>query len=174
MITGIVTGYEIGPNQNGTKDVVLLQVRITDKDDIQKVELMTNPGNESIPSLGARVTILQAGPSWKIAIAASDNITPDVEAGEKKIYSQENDSIKAFILLLKSGIIHINGDNDFAVRFTALETGFNQLKSDFNGSLIHIHSGVTTGGGVSGPPTPPTVPSAADISGAKVNEVKII
>lgn len=164
MITGIITGYEIGKNQNGSKDVVLLQVRITDKDDIQTAELMNNPGDDSIPAVGSRVMILQAGSSWKIAIAASDDITPGVDAGEKKIYSQENDTIKAFIFLLKSGIIHINGDNDFAVRFTALDTALQAFLTDLNAKL-------TTGFAA----VPYTWPgTSVDISGAKVDEVKIV
>lgn len=174
MTTGIITGYEIGPNRSGTKNVVLLQVRITDKDDIQTVELMNNAGNGSIPPVGERVVIVQIGAAWKIGIAESDNISPEIEDGECHIYSQDNDLIKAFIKLLKTGILELNGNTDFAVRFSALETGFNQLKADHNAFLTHLHGGVTTGGGISGPPAPPVAPSTASIAGAKVEEVKII
>ena len=73
-MTGIVTGFEIGKNRNGTKNVVLLQVRLRDKNDIQTVELMTPPGDDSIPPNGAKVAIFQVSPSYKIAIANSDNI----------------------------------------------------------------------------------------------------
>ena len=144
-----------------------------DKDDIQTVELMNNPGDDSVPALDSRVAILEVGPAWKIGVAVSDNITPIMQDGEKRIYSQDSGVIKAFISLLKSGIIEINGNTDFAVRFSVLETGFNQLKSDFNGFLTHIHAGVTTGGGISGPPVPPAVPSVASIAGAKIDEVKV-
>lgn len=172
-MTGIITGYEIGKNKSGTKNVVLLQVRITDKDDIQTVELMNNAGDGSIPAIGSRVLILQVGPAWKIGIAESDNIDPEVQDGEGHFYSQDSGIIKAFIKFLKSGIIELNGNTDFAVRFSVLESGFNQLKSDFNSFLTHIHSGVTTGGAASGPPTPPVLPSTADISGSKIDEVKV-
>ena len=173
MTTGIITGYEIGKNQDGDKDVVLLQVRITDKDDIQMVELMNNPGDDSVPAIGSRVAILQIGSAWKIGVAVSDYITPITQDGEKRIYSQDSGVVKAFITLLKSGIIEINGNTDFAVRFSVLETGFNQLKADFNAFLTHLHAGVTTGGGISGPPAPPVVPSTASIAGAKIDEVKV-
>jgi len=173
MNTGIITGYEIGKNKSGTKNVVLLQVRISDQDDIQTVELMNNAGDGSIPAIGSRVIIAELGPAWKIGIAESDGIDPEVESGEGHYYSQDAGTIKAFIKLLKNGILELNGNNDFAVRFTALETGFNQLRGDFNAFLTHVHGGVSTGGGVSGPPTPPVAPSTADISGAKVEEVKI-
>lgn len=173
MTTGIITGYEVGKNKSGTKNVVLLQVRITDKDDIQTVELMNNASDGSIPAIGSRVIIAELGPAWKIGIAESDSIDPEVEDGEGHFYSQDSNEIKAWIKLLKTGIIEINGNTDFAVRFSVLESGFNQLKSDFNSFLTHVHSGVTTGAGVSGPPTPPVVPSTADISGAKIDEVKV-
>lgn len=174
MTTGIITGYEIGRNKSGTKDVVLLQVRMSnDQDDIQTVELMNNAGDGSVPAIGSRVIITQLGPSWKIGIAESDEIDPEVQDGEVHHYSQDAGTIKAFIKLLKSGIIELNGNTDFAVRFTALETGFNQLKADFNAFLTHVHSGVTTGGGTSGPTIPPVTPSTASIAGAKVDEVKV-
>ncbi|KPK96003.1 hypothetical protein AMJ80_02360 [bacterium SM23_31] len=161
--TGIITGHEIGKNKTGTKDVVLLQVRITDKDDIQTVELMSNSGYNAIPPVGARVLIVQVTPSWKIGITESDNIPPSVDEGEVEIYSQENDTIKAFILLLKSGIIELNGNNDFAVRFTALETGLQAFITDLNTKLAAAFTGV----GGSWPGT------SLDISGAKVDEVKL-
>lgn len=172
MTTGIITGYEVGKNKSGTKNVVLLQVRISDKDDIQTVELMNNAGNGSIPAIGSRIVIVELGPAWKIGIAESDNIDPEVEDGEGHFYSQDSDEIKAWIKLSKSGIIEINGNTDFAVRFSVLESGFNQLKSDFNSFLTHIHTGGTISGNT-GPPTPPVLPSAADISGAKIDEVKV-
>jgi hypothetical protein len=53
-------------------------------------------------------------------------------------------------------------------RFEELETGFNQLKSDFNSFLTHVHGGPGT------PPAPPVLPSTASISGAKINEVKTL
>jgi len=164
MTTGIITGYEIGKNKTGTKDVVLLQVRITDKDDIQTIELRNNPGVDSIPALGSRVVILQITPSWKIAVATSDNITSDSSDGEMRLYSQDADVIMAFMKLLKSGIIEINGNGDFAVRFNALDTALQAFITDLNTKLTTAFTGV--GGAWPG--------TSLDISGAKVDEVKII
>ena len=64
------------------------------------------------------------------------------------------------------GIIEINGNSDFAVRFNALQTAFDQLKSDFN---THTHVSVTS----LGTPSVPVPQSTADITPAKVNEVKL-
>ena len=163
-MTGIVTGFEIGKNRNGTKNVVLLQVRLRDKNDIQTVELMTPPGDDSIPPLNSRVAILKISESYKIAIAQHDNIDPSMDEGEKKIYSQSGDTIQAFINLLNNGIIEINGNSDFAVAFNDLKAGYDQLRSDHN-SHIHTETGTVT--------TVPTVLSTASIDNSKVDEVKL-
>lgn len=162
-MTGIVTGFEIGKNRNGTKNVVLLQVRLRDAKDIQTIELMTPAGDDSIPVNGSRVAILQVSSSYKIAIAQNDNITPIMGAGEKMIYSQSGNAIEAFIKLLNTGIIEINGNNDFAVRFNALQAAINT----FIGLLNTTLSTKLDGAGVAGTLT-------LDISSAKVSEVKII
>jgi len=164
-MTGTVTGFEIGKNRNGTKNVVLLQVRLRDAKDIQTIELMTPAGDDSIPVNGSKVAILQVSPAYKIAIAQNDNITSTMGAGEKMIYSQAGDVIKAFIKWLDTGIIELNGNNDFAVRFNALKTGFDLLVTNFN-AHVHTETGGTT--------STPTVPSTADIDASKVDEVKII
>ena len=63
------------------------------------------------------------------------------------------------------------------VRFSELETGFNELKDDFNNFIstvynTHIHPGVLSGG-ASTSPTPSTgSSSSADISAAKIDEIK--
>ncbi len=91
------------------------------------------------------------------------------DSGEKILYSRDSAGVvKATVKLLKDGIIEINGNADFAVRFNALETGFNTLRSDHNTFLTHVHGASGT------PPVPPAVPSTASISAAKVDEVKII
>ena len=103
--------------------------------------------------------------NYKIEIAQRDKIESTMDAGENKIYSQSGDAIKAFINWLNTGILELNGNNDFAVRFNALKTGFDLLVTNFN---AHVHT--ETGGTTSAP----TVPSTADIDASKVNEVKII
>lgn len=164
MTTGIVTGWELGQNKNGTKIVVLLQVRITDKQDIQTVEYMNPAGEDSIPPVNSRVLILKVGHAWKIAIAASDSIDADMDEGEKKLYSQASGVITAFIKLLNTGIIELNGNADFAVRYNALNTALQAFITDLNTKLVTAFTGV--GGTWPG--------TSMDISGAKVEEVKVI
>lgn len=165
---GTVKGFQIGPNRDGTQNVLLLQVEMSDPDDIQTVEYYSGAGDDTIPPEGSLVTVLSVGRAWKIAIASNDNIAPSMAEGERKIYSSSGGAIQAFINWLSTGILELNGNSDFAVRFGALETGFNTLRSDHNTFLTHVHGASGT------PPVPPATPSTASISAAKVDEVKII
>lgn len=158
---GTVRGREIRKNRNGGDDVLLLQVEISEADDVQTVELMTHAGDESSPEDGARVILVQIGPAWVAALAADDLIPPGIAPGERRVYSQDGGARKATVYWRTDGQLELNGTGDFAVRFNALETAFNRLKSDFDAH----------GGHFAGEVPPPA--STADISGAKVDTVEL-
>ncbi len=177
--TGKVTGREVSTNRDGQKTVLNLQVEITSPEDIQTVELMQPAGEDTNPPDGSKVIILSAGSAWKIAVAVDDGIEPEMQPGEKKVYSVSEGAIQAFINFLVSGNIEINGNADFAVRYTKLETAFNTLKSEFDTLVqtFNTHTHVYNPGPGSGAPTavPAALgqPSQADISPAKVDTVKL-
>jgi hypothetical protein len=103
------------------------------------------------------------GNSYKIAVAANDGQAPDTNPGEQRLYSLDADgTLQAFIKLLASGVIHINGDADFAVRFDALDQALQLFVNQVNAAL----GGKLDGGGTPGA-------TALDISGAKVDNVKV-
>lgn len=161
MRVGTVRGREIRANRNGGSDVLLLQVEVSEADDVQTVELMTHAGDESSPADGTRVMLVQIGPAWVVAVAADDLIPPGVGPGERRVYSQDGGARKATIYWRTDGQLELNGTGDHAVRFNALEIAFNQLKADFDAH----------GGHFSGEAVP--APSTADISGAKVGTVEL-
>lgn len=113
-MTGIVRGYEIGKNRDSSQNVLLLQVEITENN-IQAVEYMNAPGDNSIPPVDSIVTILSAGSAWKIAIACNDgkDFDTSIKEGEKYLYSNGENS---FIKLLKNGTIELNGNSRDAAR----------------------------------------------------------
>jgi len=163
---GTVTGREIKPNIDGTQDVMILQVEITDPEDIQTVEVIANAGEDNNPPDDSTVVIARVGDAWKIAVAINDGITPDdsLTPGEKKIYSSDGGIIKSFItwlknkLVLRGDVIEVNGNADFAVRFNALETALQTMLTSLNADIVSAGgSGSTT----------------LDISGAKVDTVKL-
>ena len=165
---GIVKNVEIKPNKDGKNSVRLLQCSLSDDDDIQTIEFVNSPGDDSSPNMGDAVTILTINESYKIAIANDDKITPTMEPGEKKIYSYASGSIQAFINLLKTGIIEINGNVDFAVRFNALSLIVQQAVTAINANLTAISADLQSLGG-SYVPTPIVV----DLTPAKIEEINI-
>lgn len=92
---GEVTGNSIGKNRDGTKNVRLLQVKISDDDDVQTAELYSPAGDDSCPPDGSFVKIIDLGDNWKIAVAVNDNIDPLSQKGEKILYSQSGGVKKA-------------------------------------------------------------------------------
>lgn len=180
MKIGIVTGREIKKNRDGDKNVLMLQCTMEEKEDVQSVELITQAGDDTNPPNGSAVMILEAGESYKIGIAVDDGIVPEVDEGDKKLYSIDAGVIKAFIKFLKNGDLELNGNADNAVRYSKLEEAFNQLKGDFDAFVDkynpHIHVTTATIGasatpGVISATTSQGVKTTADISDAKIDEV---
>ena len=161
--TGIITGREITTNRDGTNQRVMLQVQMSNPDDIQTVEYVSLPGQDENPINGSRVYIIEVANSYKIGIAVDDGVDPWGDPGEKRVYSTDAaGAIQAFINLLKTGIIEINGNADFAVRFTALETQMQLMVTAINAAFATKLNGAGAAGGI-----------VLDLSTAKVAEVKL-
>jgi phage gp45-like len=163
---GTVTGQEIKTNRDGSIAVRLLQVQISNESDIQTVQYMGAAGDDSAPINGDKVQILSIGPAFKFAIAVEDqNNAASMNAGEKKLYSRDGaGAIAAFINFLVGGNLELNGNADFAVRFTNLESMVTSLNSKYD---AHTHPDPVSGS----TGTPSNAPLGLDISGAKVDEV---
>lgn len=166
--TGTVTGRTVTTNRDGTTQRLMLQVQMSDPDDIQTVEYVPMPGTDDNPINGTKVFIIDVGPGYLIAIGADDGVDPWGDTGDKRLYSVDDlGVVQAFIKLLKSGIIEVNGNADFAVRFNELQSKLTALESQLK---THVHPGVTAGGAS----TAASVTAFdIDISSAKVNEVKL-
>jgi hypothetical protein len=87
-MVGIITNRQIGPNRDGDKSRLLLQVQMVD-DDMRTVELVTQAGEDTNPANGCRVVVINV-PGYKVAVAVTDDLTPEVDPGEKEIYSTDN------------------------------------------------------------------------------------
>jgi hypothetical protein len=100
--------------------------------------------------------------------------------GEKRIFSlKSNGSLSQYIWLKNDGKMEIGGDSDNLVRYSKLETAFNQLKSDHD-ALAQKWSAFTASyvpGSPSSVGLPPTLagqnvnPSTANIGPAKIDEI---
>lgn len=167
-MVGIVTGRRIDKNRDGDKNVLILQVELIEGEDVRSIEIFSS--SDFNPANGTRVYICDVSDSYQVAVATSDGLAPESDPGEIEIYSTDNPvtAKQARIYLNKDGEIILNQGSDFAVRFSALETAFNQLKSDYD---AHTHPYVDTPVGPS--TTSATAPSTADISGAKIEEILV-
>ena len=184
MKTGVIRGVEKDSNRDGINNRLLLSVEISDPDDVQIIELILPFGLDVYPPVGSKVFIDDAGEAYKLAVAVDDEIGPNSEEGESIIYSIAGGAIVAsthyknngdietisigggFLNTRETGTVEINGVVDFMVRFSALETAFNELKAAHN---THKHGGVQAGIVTS---AIPDVLSGADISLAKIVNVK--
>lgn len=155
-----------GKNRDADVDTRQLNAELTEKDDVQDAQQFQFAGFESNPPAGTKIVVTRVGDAYLISIAEDDGILNTLAEGESIAYSSSTGAVAAFVKFLNTGILELNGNNDFAVRYTALETGFNDLVNDYNS---HVHTNPE--GGNVGPAAPQTT---ADISGAKVDEVKII
>lgn len=104
------------------------------------------------------------------------------DVGEKRIFSTDEDgNLSTYAWLKNDGTMEIGGNSDFMVRFSELQSAFNELRSDLN-SLVtqynaHIHvavDSVTSAPITVSPTVAQGTPSTADISGAKINEIKTL
>jgi methyl-accepting chemotaxis protein len=178
-MVGIVRGYTYEKNRDGEETVNMLTVEVTDQDDLQTIELVSQIGEDYNPPIGSRVIIVDVSPSYRLVIASDDFVTPESLPGEREIYSTSTDgtSKQAFVKMLTDGQCRINGTGDFAVRFNELQTEFNKLRDAFNDFIDvyddHTHGGVTTGTGATGPAATPGVKTSADLTSARVDTVEL-
>jgi len=163
---GRITGRAVGKNRDGDKNVLILQVELTDPDDVQSVELFRQSGEDYNPPNDSRVIVIDLGSSWRVGVAVDDGIEPSMNEGERKIYSIDAGAIKAFMNLLSSGVIEINGNADNAVRFSKLKEAFDDLKTQWDAFATAYAPG--TGG------SPATAnPSTKTIDPAKIDVIKV-
>ena len=175
---GLITGSSISIDRDGELPVRLVQSEISEEEDVQTVELFRGSGIDACPVKDKANAVIVSIGSVKLAIAVDDAIVPDVSEGEIKVYSinPATNTISAYALFKVDGSIELNGNTDFAVAFTDLKTGFDQLKSDFNTfvtTIYNLHNHPTA------PTGPVSVPSvvgsstSASIDASKVDSVKV-
>lgn len=147
------------------------------KSDVRECLEVSSYGDDSNPIKDMVALYAPTDEAGRDYIVGYINKNRLAQVGEKRIFSTDADGVLSTYIWLKNDeTMEIGGNTDFMVRYSALETAFNQLKTDFNNLVTsfnaHMHPTAATG-----PPSPPTVsgsPSSADISGAKIEEIKTL
>lgn len=161
---------------------LLSKVLKSGRSDVQEVKTATLPGIDSVP-LADDIALYEeteiVGENFIIGFIAKDR---KANAGEVRIFSRdpENGAEKIYLYLKNDGTVEFGGTAKNMVRFQELEQGFNDLKGTVNDLInafnTHLHA---TPSGPSLVPTAvpgviPVNPSTADISGAKIDEIKTL
>lgn len=180
---GTVVGSAIAANRDGEGDSRMLSAELSEADDVQTIELVNRNGEQTNPLDDHMLVILELGPAWKIAVAVRDNVELDatLARGEKILYSLDaTNAIKASVRFKADGTLVLNEGEDYAVQFTAMQSAFNQLKSDFNTFVSSVFNAHThpylPGPGPAAPTSPTATPgssSSADMAGAKIESIQV-
>ena len=167
--------------KNGKRFIKML---LRGRNDVQETHNVDSWGVDSHAVKDAACVVLKTevmGQSVVIGFVNSEQIA---KVGERRTFSTDKDgNLKFYIHQKNDGTCEIGGDTDNMVRYSELKTAFDQLKSDFNNLVTaynsHVHITTAT---VAATPTPgiitPTTstgtPSTADVSGAKIEEIKTL
>ena len=166
------------------KGIRLVKVLRYGDDDIQEKAQITAFGIDSHPVKDMSAIYARTAVRGDEVIIGYLNTNAIAELGETRIFSTDSDGAEVFALHLKNdGSAEFGGDSRHMVRYEEMETAFNQLKSDFNALVTaynsHVHITTATVGpspvpGIISPTASASSPSSADISGAKINEIRTL
>ena len=136
-------------------------------------------GLDSNPLLNDDAIVIESLENGKKVVLGYINKNQIAGKGEIRLYSLNSDREEQNYLWIKSnGDIEVGGDSDNMVRYSKLETAFNELKDDFNNHVQkwNIFATAYIPGGPVLVGTPPTASTSstsnADISQAKIDEIK--
>lgn len=143
-----------------------------------------NPiGFDSVPLKNTRL-VKKTLNRQTVSIGGIQKAIDDLKEGEVCIFSKDSKGgISATIRHRNDGSLELNGDGDYAVKYTELKKSFDELQLQFNTLVTtfnaHVHpipfaqalSAVTTPS--SSPTVTPGSPSIANISTSKAPTVKL-
>lgn len=149
------------------------------KSDVQTSIQAAAWGVDAVPAKDAIAVYAETGVKGKTIILGYLNKNALAAIGENRLFSTDADGAVKFAIHLKNdGTCEIGGNADNMVRYSELETAFNQLKSEHDDlvNAFNTHMHATAAPGPPSSPTPgsgiPAMPSTADITPAKIDEIK--
>lgn len=169
MKIGRVISSEIAKNRDGEKNVLLLQVEISDPDDIQTVEYLQAAGVDYRPRPNTTVLVIGLGSAWQVAIAADDGIEPSAAAGEYEIYASTSGGAKGGKLkCYPGGTVEAGAGVDWVAMAGKVLTELQAIKSHLDALKTaidtHTHTVAITGPAGTTPTTPPLAPGPTPVA----------
>lgn len=142
-----ISGYSVGKFKNSKNNVAIHESVSGGKPQTSMSGFA--PGLECSPADGENIVItkIEGSNSFVISIGGTNqNIAPDTNRGERRIYSVSEDGkeIKAVAKFKNDGVLELNGATDSAVLYSELETSYNELNDKFN-ALISVLEPIFTG-----------------------------
>lgn len=160
---GEILSSFVGKNGNATDDRWLFQTELTEKNDAQVVEKFQHSGFASRPPTGSKIVVQRISNAYVVSVAEYDEIVnDDLGEGETRVYSVDSGALSAFINFLNTGVLELNGNADFAVSYTDLNTALQLLITSINAVLGTKLDGSGTPGALT-----------LDLTNAKVDTVKL-
>ena len=139
------------------------------------------PGFEINPGVGERIIItkIDNSDSYLVNVGGiSENVAPDTESGERRLFSVNSaGNLSSFLKLTNTGHLELNGNDNFAVLFNELLEEFNKLNTKYDDLVqkynAHTHPYVDTpvGAATTSPTLSTGTASDADMTNAKSEKV---
>lgn len=157
----------------------IVKVLRNGKSDVQTAMEAAPFGIDSNPLKDMIAVYAPTAEKGKTVIIGYLNKNQLADVGETRLFSTDSNGAEQFYVWLKNnGTAEIGGNAYHMVRYEKLAEAFNQLKSDFNNHItaynIHNHMGVTPGLGNSSIVNVTGTQSTADITPAKIDEIKCL
>lgn len=153
------------------------------KSDVQESREASSFGIDSNSPKDTIAVYAPTSEKGKAVIVGYLNKNQLAEYGETRLFSVDvNGDLSAFVWLKNNGDLQLMGDSDFAIRYSEMETAFNELRDKVNDliSKYNSHTHITTatvGGsptpGIISPTTSTEVPTTVDMTAAKIDEIKV-
>jgi phage baseplate assembly protein V len=147
-----------------------IQVEGRDGETLEKVTNIGQYGLASSAPVGGEVIVgcINGDKDLPFILCVGDARTrpQTLKESETLLYSKNGNEI----LLNDAGEVVINGGTDYAVKFNELQTAFDSLS---NTVATHVHPFIGVAPTVEAATKPTATPPTADMSSAKVDEVRL-
>lgn len=145
------------------------------RSDVQTSNEIGPFGIDSNPLKDMVALYAPTGEDGKTVIIGYINKNQKAAVGEVRLYSLDSGGGEKMYAWLKAdGTMELGGDSDNMVRYSKTAEAFNQLKTDHNTAVASYNAFCASVSLLTGIPFSPVAPSTADITPAKINEIKTI